>query len=93
MKWQNGSALFTVWLIGSTSFAAEVFRVAAYNVENYLDQPTESRHFVKSAEARAKIRESIRAQSQGTRRGTWLWSNHGTTRRTMSLCRRTWWWA
>ena len=61
MKWHNGSALFTVWLIGSTSFAAEVFRVAAYNVENYLDQPTESRRFVKSAEARAKIRESIRA--------------------------------
>ena len=61
MKWQNGIALFTVWLIGSTAFAAEVFRVAAYNVENYLDQPTESRHFVKSAEARAKIRESIRA--------------------------------
>jgi len=61
MKWQNGIALFTVWVIGSTSFAAEVFRVAAYNVENYLDQPTESRRFVKSAEARGKIRESIRA--------------------------------
>ena len=40
---------------------AEIFRVAAYNVENYLDQPTESRRFVKSAEAKAKIRESIRA--------------------------------
>jgi endonuclease/exonuclease/phosphatase family metal-dependent hydrolase len=40
---------------------AEIFRVAAYNVENYLDQPTESRHFVKSAEAKAKIRESILA--------------------------------
>src|ERR1017187_8311610 len=45
----------------STSFAAGTFRVATYNVENYLDQPTESRHFVKSAEAKAKIRESIRA--------------------------------
>ncbi len=42
-------------------FAAETFRVAAYNVENYLDQPTESRHFVKSAAAKVKIRESIRA--------------------------------
>ena len=51
----------TFALFCSVSFAAETFRVATYNVENYLDQPTESRHFVKSAEARAKIRESIRA--------------------------------
>ncbi|MEY2467046.1 MAG: hypothetical protein QOD03_1567 [Verrucomicrobiota bacterium] len=41
--------------------SAETFRVAAYNVENYLDQPTESRKFTKSAEAKAKVRESIRA--------------------------------
>ena len=47
-------------LLGSNSFAGTV-RVATYNVENYLDQPTESRHFVKSAAAKAKIRESIRA--------------------------------
>lgn len=40
---------------------AETFRVAAYNVENYLDVPTESRRTVKSAAARAKVRESIRA--------------------------------
>ncbi|MEY4916227.1 MAG: hypothetical protein RL616_140 [Verrucomicrobiota bacterium] len=45
----------------ASGFAAETFRVAAYNVENYLDVPTESRHFVKSAEAKTKIRESIRA--------------------------------
>ena len=37
------------------------FRVATYNVENYLDQPTESRQFVKSAAAKVKIRESILA--------------------------------
>ena len=43
----------------SIVFAAGTFRVATYNVENYLDQPTESRHFAKSAEAKAKIRESI----------------------------------
>jgi hypothetical protein len=43
--------------------AAGTFRVATYNVENYLDQPTESRHLVKSAEARAKIRESIKAMN------------------------------
>jgi endonuclease/exonuclease/phosphatase family metal-dependent hydrolase len=43
----------------SVLFAAGTFRVATYNVENYLDQPTETRPHVKSAEARAKIRESI----------------------------------
>ena len=40
---------------------AETFRVATYNVENYLDLPTESRKFVKSAAAKAKVREGIRA--------------------------------
>ena len=42
------------------SAGADCFRVATYNVENYLDQPTESRPHVKSPEARAKICESIR---------------------------------
>ena len=42
---------------------AETFRIATYNVENYLDQPTESRAHPKSAEARAKIRESIKAMN------------------------------
>ncbi len=36
------------------------FRVATYNVENYLDQPTDTRSRVKSVEAKAEIRESIR---------------------------------
>jgi endonuclease/exonuclease/phosphatase family metal-dependent hydrolase len=45
------------------SSAAEIFRVATYNVENYLDQPTETRHVVKSAEAKAKVRESIKAMN------------------------------
>jgi endonuclease/exonuclease/phosphatase family metal-dependent hydrolase len=40
---------------------AETVRVATYNLENYLDQPTESRPKPKSAAARAKVRESIRA--------------------------------
>ena len=40
---------------------AETFRVATYNLENYLDQPTESRAHPKSAAAKSKIRESIRA--------------------------------
>ena len=45
----------------STAFGADTFCVAAYNVENYLDQPTETRPHVKSPEAKAKIRESIKA--------------------------------
>jgi endonuclease/exonuclease/phosphatase family metal-dependent hydrolase len=53
--------LITAVLSYCASFAAETFRVAAYNVENYLDQPTESRPHVKSDEAKAKIRESIEA--------------------------------
>ncbi len=51
-----GGVLFWCNLSG-----AEIFRIAEYNVENYLDQPTETRRFVKSDEAKAKIRESIRA--------------------------------
>jgi endonuclease/exonuclease/phosphatase family metal-dependent hydrolase len=38
---------------------ADTFRVATYNLENYLDQPTETRTHPKSPAARAKIRESI----------------------------------
>jgi endonuclease/exonuclease/phosphatase family metal-dependent hydrolase len=53
-------ALFSAWLAGPAGFAA-TFRVATYNVENYLDQPTASRTQVKTAAAKAKIRESIRA--------------------------------
>ena len=40
---------------------AQTFRVAAYNVETYLDQPTATRHEIKSPEAKAKVRESILA--------------------------------
>src|SRR5436190_298964 len=41
--------------------SAETFRVAAYNVENYLDHTTASRREVKSDAAKAKVRESILA--------------------------------
>jgi endonuclease/exonuclease/phosphatase family metal-dependent hydrolase len=51
-----GLALATVCLVSS---GAETFRVATYNVENYLDQPTESRPRIKSSEAKAKVCESI----------------------------------
>jgi endonuclease/exonuclease/phosphatase family metal-dependent hydrolase len=63
MKLPIRLALFAVLLVGSNIFAAEIFRVATYNVENYLDQPTETRHAVKSAEAKVKIRESIKAMN------------------------------
>src|SRR5471032_1310236 len=61
MKLPVRLALFAALLVGSNNFAAETFRVATYNVQNYLDQPTETRHAVKSAEAKAKVRESIKA--------------------------------
>jgi endonuclease/exonuclease/phosphatase family metal-dependent hydrolase len=51
----------TFALFGSLAIGADTFRVATYNVENYLDQPTESRPQPKSAAAKAKIRESIHA--------------------------------
>jgi endonuclease/exonuclease/phosphatase family metal-dependent hydrolase len=38
--------------------SAGTFRVATYNVQNYLDQPAHNRR-IKTAEARAKVRESI----------------------------------
>jgi endonuclease/exonuclease/phosphatase family metal-dependent hydrolase len=53
--------IFTFSLLGSISFAAETFRVATYNIETYLDQPTESRPHIKPAEAKAKVCESIEA--------------------------------
>jgi endonuclease/exonuclease/phosphatase family metal-dependent hydrolase len=56
-----GFAVLVLVFVCSGISAAETIRVATYNVENYLDQPTDSRPHVKSAEARAKIRESIEA--------------------------------
>jgi endonuclease/exonuclease/phosphatase family metal-dependent hydrolase len=54
--------ILALLLAGGNAFAG-TFRIATYNVETYLDQPTASRHAVKSAEARAKVRESIRAMN------------------------------
>src|SRR4051794_17522671 len=39
---------------------AETFRVATYNVESYLDEATSTR-YVKSPEAKAKVRECLLA--------------------------------
>ena len=52
------AALGALW--AGTVLAASSFRVATYNVEGYLDTPTETRA-AKSAVARAKVRESIQA--------------------------------
>ena len=51
--------LVAATLFYSAAFAADTFRVAAYNLENYLAAPTESRPHPKSPEAKKKIRESI----------------------------------
>ena len=51
--------VFLICLLASCSIAA-TFRVATYNVENYLDEPTQTR-VAKSAEAKAKVRDSILA--------------------------------
>jgi endonuclease/exonuclease/phosphatase family metal-dependent hydrolase len=50
-------------LLGTISAGATIFSVATYNVETYLDQPTATRPEIKSAAAKAKIRESIRAMN------------------------------
>lgn len=57
-KLKNLLATVTAMFLFGTA-SAETFRVATYNVENYLDQPTESRRDVKSEAAKAKIRETI----------------------------------
>ena len=54
-------ALLAFGLLCSTACAAVTFRVATYNLENYLDQPTETRPHVKDDAAKAKIRDSLRA--------------------------------
>jgi endonuclease/exonuclease/phosphatase family metal-dependent hydrolase len=53
-------ASLVLLVLGTASATAGTFRVATYNVANYLDQTTESRREVKSADAKAKIRESIK---------------------------------
>jgi len=61
MRWSIRGVLIFVVLSSCSHLGAETFRVATYNVENYLDAPTESRSHVKSPAARAKVRESLRA--------------------------------
>lgn len=53
----------TLTLFCYAALGADTIRIATYNLETYLDQPTESRRFTKSADAKAKIRESIGAMN------------------------------
>ena len=55
------SALVLGIFIAAFDCSAETFRIATYNVANYLDKATESRRDVKSPDAQAKVRESILA--------------------------------
>ncbi len=52
--------LFLGLAVAPAIFAADTIRVATYNLENYLEQAAGTR-LAKSAAAKAKIRESIRA--------------------------------
>src|SRR5208282_4032534 len=57
----SGRHFLALALLYSPAAGADTLRIATYNVENYLDQPTESRPQPKSAAAKAKVRECIRA--------------------------------
>jgi endonuclease/exonuclease/phosphatase family metal-dependent hydrolase len=59
---RRGLVIAALFTLAFPAFAA-TFRVATYNLETYLTRPTESRPRIKSAEARAKIRESIKAMN------------------------------
>lgn len=54
------SLVLFLWLLQTALAGAEVFRVATFNVENYLDAASGTRP-AKSPEARDKVRESILA--------------------------------
>jgi endonuclease/exonuclease/phosphatase family metal-dependent hydrolase len=57
---QRAAIILVVVLLGFHLDAADTFRVATYNVENYVDQATDTRS-VKPEPAKAKVRESILA--------------------------------
>ena len=60
MRLSRPVVLLLALLLCARFAGAETFRVATYNVENYLPEATQTRP-AKSAEAKAKVRESIRA--------------------------------
>src|SRR3954467_8811142 len=61
MQWHNlrwRGSLVLLSLLHLWSARAETFRVATYNVENYLDKPTDTRP-AKPEEGKAKVFENI----------------------------------
>jgi endonuclease/exonuclease/phosphatase family metal-dependent hydrolase len=46
-------------LLSVSAFAAQTFTIATYNVDTYLDQPTQTRPHPKTAEAKAKVCDMI----------------------------------
>ena len=56
----GGIFIVLLWCAALSALSAETFRVATYNVQNYLDAPIGTRP-AKSDAAKAKVRESIRA--------------------------------
>jgi endonuclease/exonuclease/phosphatase family metal-dependent hydrolase len=53
--------LLAFLVISFSASAAQTFTIATYNVDTYLDQPTQSRPHVKTAEAKAQVRKVILA--------------------------------
>lgn len=53
------TAVFFFVFIAAFSHAGQTFTIATYNVDTYLDQPTQTRPHVKTAEAKAKVRDVI----------------------------------
>ena len=54
---------FPLLAIAALPALADTFRVATYNLENYLDQPTETRREAKSEAAKKQVRANILALS------------------------------
>jgi endonuclease/exonuclease/phosphatase family metal-dependent hydrolase len=61
MKIVKRLLLLSVAMLLAGAVSAETFRLAYYNVENYLDQPTQTRRFAKSEAGKAKVVESLLA--------------------------------
>jgi endonuclease/exonuclease/phosphatase family metal-dependent hydrolase len=60
ISWRCSLLILVVLFLDSNLFSADTFRIAQYNVENYLDEPTTTRN-AKPETAKAKVREGILA--------------------------------
>jgi endonuclease/exonuclease/phosphatase family metal-dependent hydrolase len=57
------TTVFFLVFVAAFSHAAQTFTIATYNVDTYLDQPTQSRPHVKTADAKTKVRDVICAMN------------------------------